>query len=313
MPVTSTRSLTPSPAPHARGHQAVVIHGLLTHVAGTSLHFPRQLPATRVLCPHSAGSARSLPRDGPVAVKLERLVLTMKRATNDARDASMPGFSLPAIADGHARSRVLLDERDQLHARILLSKGKRGRARYHPGHHLLDRVEQQGTCVHAFHQRQNMRGAMIGSIRPGIHAHPLVETYITQDTDVARSQACISSGQRAQPGEKVRQLIDGAGISSGDCDGPRGAATIFPGSQPPSQPGTHLFKEPGERGCCSLNATVHSVIAHIHWSTAARAFSISQPPSLQVCVPTAYKAPHDRQTQGFHLRPARLLAGPHRP
>jgi hypothetical protein len=33
--------------------------------------------------------------------------------------------------------------------------------------------EQQGACLHAFHQRQHMRLAVIASIRPVIDAHEL--------------------------------------------------------------------------------------------------------------------------------------------
>lgn len=117
---------------------------MLTHVAGASLYDAWTASfhddcQQRMCCVHILREVRVLSQEMGLwwVVKLERLVLTMKRATDDARDASMPGFSPPEIADGHARSRVMLDEGYQLHARILPSKGKRGRA----WRHLLDRVE----------------------------------------------------------------------------------------------------------------------------------------------------------------------------
>jgi transposase len=157
MHVTSTRSLTHYQVHRSRGHQAVDDNGILTHFAGTSVHdawaaYFRYECQQSLCCVHILRELRFLSQEMGLwwAVKLERLLLTMKRATDDARDASMPGLSPPEIADWHARYRALLDEGDQVHARVLPSKGKRGRAKQHPGRNLLDRLRKHQDAVLAF-------------------------------------------------------------------------------------------------------------------------------------------------------------------
>src|SRR5258708_34323204 len=84
------------------------------------------------------------------AVKMEPLLLLMKRPTDDARTRGSLGLSPPEIADWHARFLTLLDEGDRVHPRILTPKGKRGRAKQHPGRNLLDRLRKHQDSVLAF-------------------------------------------------------------------------------------------------------------------------------------------------------------------
>ncbi len=35
-----------------------------------------------------------------------------------------------------------------------------------------------------------------------------------------------------------------------------------------------------QRSCCSLNAIVNGLIAHVHWGKAAQLFAANQPPHL---------------------------------
>lgn len=85
-----------------------------------------------------------------MAVKLERVLLAMKRATDEARAQGVLELSLPEIADGNARFLALLDEGDQVHPRARTPAGKRGRAKQHPARNLLDRLRKHQDAVLAF-------------------------------------------------------------------------------------------------------------------------------------------------------------------
>src|SRR5258708_35417662 len=99
------------------------------------------------------------------AVKMERLLLLMKRPTDDARTRGSLGRSPPEIADWHARFLTLLDEGDRVHPRILTPKGKRGRAKQHPGRNLLDRLRPRDA------QRGGSRRESAPGPRSFLHGH----------------------------------------------------------------------------------------------------------------------------------------------
>lgn len=157
MHVTATRHLTYYQVHRSRGHQAVDDNGILTHFAGTSVHdawaaYFRYECQQSLCCVHLLRELRFLSQEMGLwwAVKMERLLLVMKRATDAAREAGMAGLSPPEIAEWHARYQALLDEGDQVHLRIPTPKGKRGRAKQHPGRNLLDRLRTHQEAVLAF-------------------------------------------------------------------------------------------------------------------------------------------------------------------
>lgn len=157
MHVTSTRYLTHYQVHRSRGHQAVDDNGILTHFEGTSVHdawaayFRSECPQS-LCCVHLLRELRFLSQEMGLwwAVKLERLLLAMKCATDEAREQGRMGLSPPEIADWRARFRVLLDAGDQVHPRLLTPKGKRGRAKQHPARNLLDRLRKHQDAVLAF-------------------------------------------------------------------------------------------------------------------------------------------------------------------
>jgi transposase len=157
MHVTATRSLTHDQVHRSRGHQAVDDNGMLTHVEGTSVHDAwaasfRYDCQQRLCCVHLLRELRFLSQEMGLwwAVNMERVLLLMKRTTDDARTRGSLGLSPPEITDWHARFLTLLDEGDRVHPRLLTPKGKRGRAKHHPGRNLLDRVRTHQDAVLAF-------------------------------------------------------------------------------------------------------------------------------------------------------------------
>ncbi len=157
MHVTATCSLTHYQVHRSRGHQATDDNGILTHFQGTSVHdawaaYFRYDCQQSLCCVHILRELRFLSQEMGLwwAVKMERLLLLMKRTTDDARARGSRGLSPPEIADWRARFLTLLDEGDRVHPRLLTPKGQRGRAKQHPGRNLLDRLRKHQDAVLAF-------------------------------------------------------------------------------------------------------------------------------------------------------------------
>jgi transposase len=160
MHVTATRFLTHDQVHRSRGHQAVDDHGILTHFEGTSVHDAwaasfRSDCQQSLCCLHLLRELRFLSQEMGLwwAVKMERVLLLMKRTTDDARTPGSLGLSPPEITDWHARFLTLLDEGDRVHPRLLTPKGKCGRATQHPGR----RPGAYTTCCHASRREQALR------------------------------------------------------------------------------------------------------------------------------------------------------------
>ncbi|HEY1350506.1 MAG TPA: hypothetical protein VGF67_12860 [Ktedonobacteraceae bacterium] len=156
-------------------------------------------------------------------------------------------------------------------------------------------TEHQSTGLHAFPQGQHMRHAVSASSRPAIHAHPWWQTHRKQRAHLACQEARVSPRKLAQPGQKARQWIQGAGIGGGDRSGPRSEATIFPRGQTGPQPDTHVFKEPWQRRSRSCNPMRDGLIAHLHRRKAASLLRTPEPPDVPLRVPPAQQAEHHGQ------------------
>lgn len=157
MHVTATRTLTHYQVHPSRGHQAVDDNGILTHFHGTSVHdawaaYFRYECHQSLCCVHLLRELRFLSHEMGLwwAIKMERLLLAMKRATDDARTHGQVGLSPPEIASWHARFLAILEEGEQVHPRLLTPAGKRGRAKQHPARNLLDRLRKYQDAVLAF-------------------------------------------------------------------------------------------------------------------------------------------------------------------
>lgn len=155
--VTSTRTLTHYQVHRSRGHQAVDDNGILAHFAGTSVHdawaaYFRYGCQQSLCCVHLLRELRFLSHEMGLwwANKMERLLLAMKRTTDETRVQGKAGLSPPEIANWRARFLGLLDEGDQVHLRLKTPKGQRGRTKQHPGRNLLDRLRKHQDAVLAF-------------------------------------------------------------------------------------------------------------------------------------------------------------------
>lgn len=156
MHVTSTRSLTHYQVHPSRGHEALDAIGILAHFQGVSVH-DRWAAYFLYSCKHALCLVHLL-RDLTFlseelglwwAAKMKRLLLQWKDVADQARTQGQDALSSEKIADWQARFLVLLDEGDQVHPLIPTPKGKRGKAKQHPGRNLLHQLRKHQHAVWA--------------------------------------------------------------------------------------------------------------------------------------------------------------------
>lgn len=154
---TSTTTVTHDQIHESRGTKALEATGLLGGFTGVSVH-ECWAASFRSPC-HHALCLVPLVRDLTFvaealgvwwAAKLKRLVLEMKQATDEARLHSQACLSPPTVATFTARFVQLLSEGDPVHPRVPTPAGKRGKAKQHPGRHLLDRLRTSQDAVVRF-------------------------------------------------------------------------------------------------------------------------------------------------------------------
>lgn len=154
---TSTKQLTHYQVHESRGHLALDAIGILATFTGTSVHdaWPAyfQYACTHALClVHILRELTYLCEELGLwwAAKLKRLLLAMKQATDEARSQGLSCLSPPVLADFLTRFQALVKEGDQVHPPLSTPKGKRGKAKQHPGRNLLDRLSRHQDAVLRF-------------------------------------------------------------------------------------------------------------------------------------------------------------------
>lgn len=157
---TSTAQLTHYQVHVSRGHEALDAIGILATFSGVSVH-DGWATYFRYGCQHALCLVHILRELTYLAeelglwwaAKLKKLLLSMKRATDEANTQGKRCLSPPEIAHFTARFLALLDEGDQVHPSIPTPKGKRGRAKQHPARNLLDRLRKHQQAVLLFLER----------------------------------------------------------------------------------------------------------------------------------------------------------------
>lgn len=160
MHVTSTHQLTHYQVHKSRGHEALDAIGILKEFQGTSVHDGWatyfQYGCSHALClVHILRELTFLAEELGLwwAAKLKKLLLRMKQATDQARAQGMRCLSPPEVADFTTCFLALLDEGDLVHPHVPTPKGKRGKAKQHPGRNLLNRLRKHQQAVLLFLQR----------------------------------------------------------------------------------------------------------------------------------------------------------------
>jgi transposase len=157
MHVTCTPTLTHYHVDQSRGQAALEAIGILPQFTGISIHdgwasyflYDCQHAACIV---HVLRELVFLAEEQAVgwAADLKELLLSMKQATDQAREQGKLWLDPLEVVDWQTRFLELLEEGDRLHPYAVAPPGTRGRCKQSPARNLLDRLRKHQQAVLAF-------------------------------------------------------------------------------------------------------------------------------------------------------------------
>ena len=157
MHVTATATLTHYQVHASRGHEALEAIGILPDFAGTSIHdgFGSYFlyACQHAMCNvHLLRELTYLAEEQGLwwAAKLKALLLSMKDATEQAREQGKHWLHPLEVVDWQTRFLDLLAEGDQAHPHALAPPSHRGRVKQSTARNLLDRLRKYQRAVWAF-------------------------------------------------------------------------------------------------------------------------------------------------------------------
>jgi transposase len=155
--VSSTASLTHYQVDASRGQEALNRIGILPHFTGISIH---DCWASYFLygCEHALCLVHVLrelvfqaeEHKASWAADLKDLLLSMKEATQEARDQGKRGLEPMEVMDWERAFVRVLDEADQLTPRATAPPGSKGRIKQSAARNLLDRLRKHQKAVFCF-------------------------------------------------------------------------------------------------------------------------------------------------------------------
>lgn len=156
MHVTCTPTLTHYQVHPSRGHAALEAIGILPQFTGLSIHDGWGsyfvYDCEHALClVHLLRDLVSLEEQGSHwAADLKDLLLDMKEATMQAREAGKRHLDVREVVDWEAQFLRLLDQGDRASPRASAPPGQRGRCKQSEARNLLDRLRKQQKAVLTF-------------------------------------------------------------------------------------------------------------------------------------------------------------------
>lgn len=157
MHVTSTRTLTHYHVDHSRGHTALEAIGILPQFEGITIH-DRWGSYFLYDCDHAICLVHLLrelvflAEEQHVlwAADLSDLLLEMKRATDQAREAAKPWLYPLEVADWETAVLRVLDEGERVTPRATAPPGKKGRCPQSAARNLLDSLHKHQKALFCF-------------------------------------------------------------------------------------------------------------------------------------------------------------------